>query len=50
MDLKIIGCEVVDYIYLAQGRIYLWAVENTAMNPPVSIQGGSFFDQPSDCV
>jgi hypothetical protein len=32
MDLKEIGCEVVEWIQLAQGRDRWRALENTAMN------------------
>jgi hypothetical protein len=34
--LKEIGCEDVDWIYIAQNRHHWWAFENTAMNFLVS--------------
>jgi hypothetical protein len=32
MDLREIGCEGVDWIYLAQNRDWCWAIVNRAMN------------------
>jgi hypothetical protein len=32
MDLKEIGCEVVDRIHLAQERVQWWALVNTVMS------------------
>jgi hypothetical protein len=47
MDLKEIGCEDVDWIYLAQDRGQWRAIEHSNQ-PSGSIKGGEFLDHLSD--
>jgi hypothetical protein len=45
MDLRGIGCEVVDWIHLPQDRVRWWAVVSTVMNLWISVNVGEFLDQ-----
>jgi hypothetical protein len=42
VDLKDIGCEVVDLIYLAQNWVWWWALVKTVMNVQVLLKVGNF--------
>jgi hypothetical protein len=45
MDLKVTGCEDVDWIHLAQDRNQSRALESIVMD-----HNGEFFDQLRDCL
>jgi hypothetical protein len=48
MFLKEIGLEVLDWIHLAQYKVWWLTLVNTGNEPSNSIKGGEFLDQLSD--
>jgi hypothetical protein len=42
MDLRLIGCEVVDWNHLIQDKAKRWAVVNTVMNLHVTYNARNF--------